>query len=297
MTPDPVLTPTQQQVVRSSIASGAIEGWRPTADDTDLLHHVAAGSITASDAVRRVLELHSSEMSHAHTEAVAKQHDWRTASWDDYLYAGTNVLVNRLNIRDSRQLARAEGILVAIRTVEVTSGTAGVSDEFDNTQLCAFHCQLAQDLYDWAGRYRSVPMGKQWSGFAPVDNIAACVERAVEVVAETDWTTVADNEFAEQAAIMYAWLNYAHPFRDLNGRTTRLFMNCVAARSHRVIDYDKVPRDVWIQRSAFTVPDQGQTRPQPEYMTPVFRACTRDFGADGRLDKLSIDRQRGWHGT
>ncbi|KAA0988326.1 cell filamentation protein Fic, partial [Pseudonocardia sp. EV170527-09] len=81
-----------------------------------------------------------------------------------------------------------------------------------------------------------------------------------------------DNDFADRAAIVYSWLNYAHPFRDLNGRVTRIFMDYVAAQADRVIDYSKVPGDVWIQRSAFTVPDQGQTRPAPEYMTPVFRA-------------------------
>ncbi len=269
-----MLTAAQRAAVRNSIASGAIEGWSPTADDTELLHHVAAGDITASDAVHGVLELHSSEMSHAITEVVAKQQDWRTASWDDYLCAGANVLVNRLNIRDRKQLAQAEGILVAIRTVESSTKGGAVPNDLDEAMLRALHRGLAQDLYDWAGHYRSVTIGKRWSQFAPVVAIATCLERAAQVVDETDWPTTTDNEFAEQAAIVYSWLNYAHPFRDLNGRTTRLFMNYVAAQAHRVIDYAQVPGDVWIQRSAFTVPDQGQTKPQPEYMIPVFRAVS-----------------------
>ncbi|MEZ0053770.1 cell filamentation protein [Mycobacterium sp. MAA66] len=271
---DLVLTAVQREAVRNSIASGAIEGWRPTTDDTELLHHVAAGTTTAADAINQVLEQHVPESDSVDVGPISGQQDWSTASWDDYLYPGTNVLVNRPNIRDSKQLAQVEGILIAIRTVEAATEIADVSDALDGARLCALHRRLAQDLYDWAGRYRSVPIGKQWSQFAPSEEIAACVERAAAIVTETDWPTTTDDEFAEQAAAVYSWLNYAHPFRDLNGRTTRLFMNHVAAQAHRVIDYSKVSGDVWIQRSAFTVPDQGQTHPQPEYMTPVFHAVS-----------------------
>lgn len=275
MSPDkPVLTAAQLEVVRSSVASGAIEGWRASTDDIELLYRVAAGTITATDAVHRVQELQALKIGHADAEITSVQRDWSTASWDDYIYPGTAVLVNRLNIRDSLQLEHVAGIVVAILTIEAVIDTPSVPDPLDGAQLRALHRQLAQDLYDWAGNYRSVPMGKQWSQFAPVETIATCLERAARVVAETDWPETTDNDFADRAAIVYSWLNYAHPFRDLNGRVTRIFMDYVAAQADRVIDYSKVPGDVWIQRSAFTVPDQGQTRPAPEYMTPVFRAVS-----------------------
>lgn len=275
MTPEkPVLASTQRAAVRNTIASGAIEGWRPTAADADLLRRIAAGAIAAIDAVRRVQELHAPQTGQPDAEVVSAQRDWCAASWRDYFYPGTTVLVNRLNLRESKKLAQAEGILIAIRTIEATTIASGNDDALDGAQLRALHHQLSQDLYVWAGHYRSVPIGKRWSQFAPVDDIAVCVERAASITADTDWLALTDDEFAEQAANVYSWLNYAHPFRDINGRAARLFMNHVAAQSHRIIDYSRIPGEVWIQRSAFTVPDQDQTHPQPGYMTPVFRAIS-----------------------
>ncbi|WP_131810060.1 Fic family protein [Mycolicibacterium mucogenicum] len=263
------------RVVNAAISSGEIEGWRPTREDAELLGQVARGNLAPVTAVDHLCSTFEAHFRLQSNDIGAIEFNWNMASWSDYVYAGTDVLVNRLNIRDGGQLGHLEGTLVAVRTIELLVGGASIPDGLDGSQLRGLHNHLAQDLYPWAGKYRSVPIGKKWSQFAPIDAIDACVARAAAIAAETDWPATSDDEFAEQAAAVYAWLNYAHPFRDLNGRTTRLFMDEVAAQANREFNYGKISSDIWIQRSAFTVPDREQTGPQSKFMIPVFAVIAR----------------------
>lgn len=120
---------------------------------------------------------------------------------------------------------------------------------YDGAHLQAMHHWLVQDVYDWAGQYREVGISKGVSNFAPVEAIEECVGRAAQIVAETDWPDLTDDaEFGNQCAKVFAGLTYAHPFREINGRTTRLFMDRVAAHSGRLLHYGNISRPAWIQR-------------------------------------------------
>jgi cell filamentation protein, protein adenylyltransferase len=85
-----------------------------------------------------------------------------------------------------------------------------------------------------------------------------------------DGTEPADAQFAEAAAEVYGGVNYAHPFRDGNGRAARAFMDAVARNAGRWLDYSAIPKDAWVQRSAFSIPDLDQDPPQNHWLTTVF---------------------------
>lgn len=202
-------------------------------------------------------------------------------SWNEYFYPGTDVLVNLLGIRDSAALAMAEGELISARQVQMdTSDYPAIAETFDREHLRGLHRWLAQDVYPWAGEYRHIGVRKGVSDFAAVEDIDRCVSHAAAIAADTDWADIVDEGFAEQSAKVFGWLNYAHPFRDVNGRATRAFMDALAAKSGRFLYYGAVPRAVWVQRCAMSMPDLDRENPYHEYLTPVFAAMARELAED-----------------
>jgi cell filamentation protein len=87
-------------------------------------------------------------------------------------------------------------------------------------------------------------------------------------------------QFAIAAAEVFAYVNHAHPFREGNGRTSKLFMQHVAELSPFRIDYSagasQVTAEVWNQASMMAGPDLGTYEPVPASLVPVFRALTVD---------------------
>jgi cell filamentation protein len=272
------LSAAQLLAVTNAVASGAIEGWQAGADDLVRLAEVVRGA-AGVDSILATLggaTAAADRSNQANSSAVSR---WR---WADYIYPDTAVLVNLLGIRDVAGLKSAEGLLVSARAVEISIGATGfdTSSTPDDTFLRNAHQWLAQDLYPWAGSYRNVPIGKGRTSFAPVQAIADCVAKAVDVVANTEWPALDDQEFSQRSAQVFAWLNYAHPFRDLNGRVTRVFLDAVAGLAGRVLDYRAVDPEVWLQRSAFTTPDEDQDQPQHQWMVPVLAAICRGHATD-----------------
>lgn len=75
-----------------------------------------------------------------------------------YCYPGTNVLKNKLNIRDLDILCNAERDYSAVRQAELD--LKGVTGDFSIKHLCSIHNQLFQDIYTWAGKIRTVDISK-----------------------------------------------------------------------------------------------------------------------------------------
>lgn len=117
-----------------------------------------------------------------------------------------------------------------------------------------------QDLYSFAGIYRDVPIAKG-THFAPPTNIDECLSKATDIIRSVSWSELDTADFADEAAKVFAWVNFAHPFREGNGRASRAFMDAVAANAHRWLDYSCVDPAVWNQRCAFSMPDLDDTSP------------------------------------
>src|SRR5690242_3777605 len=85
---------------------------------------------------------------------------------DDYCYAGTTVLKNKLDLRDPDELASFEAEMSDARADEETP-----AGELDFRHFKAIHHHLFQDVYDWAGKTRNVRMSKGGNPFAFPENI------------------------------------------------------------------------------------------------------------------------------
>jgi cell filamentation protein len=85
---------------------------------------------------------------------------------DPYLIPGGSCLANKLGITDADELSEVEARIVSIRGVELARET--LPGEYNLAHLQAFHQALFGDMYEWAGRTRTVNISKENSLFCAV---------------------------------------------------------------------------------------------------------------------------------
>ncbi|PPF91316.1 cell filamentation protein Fic [Clavibacter michiganensis] len=222
--------------------------------------------------------------------------------WAGYFYPETydstamsGTLINRLGERNAQTLAAKEYVRTSQRQRELMSGQVVVPRTFDAAHVRAIHRHLFQDVYDWAGEYRTVPIFKGTPvGFADVnsgavDRYLADVHR---LVGATRWEGLGRDEFAERAATVFAYLNQAHPFREGNGRTSKVFMEHVAELSPFALEYDRASPEQWNEASKWSGPDRFGYEPHPAELLPVFRTITVARAGSGAAVPDAASRAR-----
>jgi cell filamentation protein len=137
---------------------------------------------------------------------------------DPYCYPGTAVLKNRANIRDQDELDAFEHEAMLQRAEEpYPAGRLSVS------HFKAIHRHLFQDVYAWAGRFRTVRISKGGSMFCYPEHIGAEMHRLFYQLKQDHYLTgLGREEFARKGAHFLAEVNAIHPFREGNGRLPRL---------------------------------------------------------------------------
>ena len=174
-------------------------------------------------------------------------------------YSGTSVLVNKLRLRDQAELSGVEDRLVAnrLRSLKVPAG-----DLEQPGSVSKIHAHLFQDVYAWAGQHRHVQVFKGQQ-FLPAELVSTALDDAFarfrEALPERDRIAIAGiagtdprlagAALAERLARTVGDVNYIHPFREGNGRTTRAFIGEVAASAGLRFDSARLDRAQWIQAS------------------------------------------------
>lgn len=196
-------------------------------------------------------------------------------TWESYLYPGTNTLRNRFDERDASVLHAKEYHRASLREYQLRIGAVELPHTYDAEHLRNIHRHLFQDVYDWAGEYRTVNMMKPGAARGFADAGSGEVDRylsdAARIVQRVDWPSLNRDDFGAAIADVYAHVNQAHPFREGNGRSTKLYLEHVAERSPFQLEYDKVPRDVWNRAAELSRPDLGSYKVVPASVVPVFR--------------------------
>lgn len=202
-------------------------------------------------------------------------------SWESYFYpetydpaTGQGTLRNLFGERDPLILRTMEYVLTSKRGAELLSGKiARIPHSFDAEHLRAIHRYLFQDVFEWAGQYRSVNMSKNMSSFADVHSgeVNRYLDDVHRLVNQTSWAELNLDDFARASAEVFAYLNQAHPFREGNGRTSKIFMEHVAEQSQFTFDFTRVSPHAWNQASMLSGPDIGTYEPVPDSLIPIFR--------------------------
>lgn len=143
---------------------------------------------------------------------------------DPYCYPDTTVLKNIPDIRDHTALTEFEAVSTAQRADEpLPDGRLSVR----HYQAIQHH--LFQDVYAWAGRFRTVRLGKDGSAFCYPEHIAREMQRLfADLKRQRYLKGLSPDAFAAAAAHFLASLNAIHPFREGNGRTQASFLTLLA---------------------------------------------------------------------
>jgi cell filamentation protein len=161
---------------------------------------------------------------------------------DPYCYPGTSVLRNIPGFRDQPTLDTFEIDITAQRAEELLPrGRLGVR------HYQAIHRHLFQDVYAWAGRFRTVRMAKGESVFCYPENIAREMKRAFTELRAADFLReLSAQGFAIGAAHFLADLNAIHPFREGNGRTQLIFLAAVAEHAGHALHPTRLDREAYL---------------------------------------------------
>ena len=147
-------------------------------------------------------------------------------------------LENKLGITDSAELARIEEKLSKTKARALFEN--GLLDQFPVGTfegLAKIHQYLFSDLYDFAGQVRTVNIAKGNFRFAPVMYLQAALENISAMPQSTF------DEIIEK----YVEMNIAHPFREGNGRSTRIWLDAILKKElGMVVDWSKVDKEDYL---------------------------------------------------
>ena len=165
-----------------------------------------------------------------------------------YCYPGTDVLVNKLEIRNRDDLFNAERDITGLRLLQMKEKP--VRGKFDFNRLLRIHKRLFDDLYPWAGKIRTVNISKG-NQFCLCQNIMQqMTELMNELLNENCLADYKDKKhFSERLAYYLSEINAIHPFREGNGRTQREFIRELAWHDGWLLDLSDVTQDEMIEAS------------------------------------------------
>jgi cell filamentation protein len=170
---------------------------------------------------------------------------------------------NRLGATTHDELERLESRYVFARYTEIATGH-GPRGGFDTAHLKAIHHHLFQDVFEWAGHTRdekvnlsdgtvaTEPLLRKVDGqpFMAGPLIVKTLDQITAGLRDANYLRGLERkEFAYRAADAMAEINAAHPFREGNGRTQRVFMEELAKQAGHDLDFAVISRERMIQAS------------------------------------------------
>ena len=148
------------------------------------------------------------------------------------------MLENKLGITTSPELAKEEERISKKKAVEMYD--SGMLDKLDAGKFSALreiHKYLFDEIYDFAGEIREVNIAKGNFRFAPLMYLEAALENIDKMPQNTF------DEIVEK----YVEMNIAHPFREGNGRSTRIWLDCIFKKElGKVVDWSLVDKEDYL---------------------------------------------------
>ena len=148
------------------------------------------------------------------------------------------MIENKLGITSASELAEAEERISKKKAIELFE--SGMLDRIEAgkfSSLKAIHKHLFEDIYDFAGEMRAVNISKGNFRFAPLMYLEAALVNIDKMPQSTF------DEIIEK----YVEMNIAHPFCEGNGRSTRIWLDCILKKEiGRVVDWSKVDKEDYL---------------------------------------------------
>ncbi len=147
-------------------------------------------------------------------------------------------LENKLGITDAVELARGEERISKAKAHHLfASGRLDTLQAGTFQALAEIHRNLFDEIYDFAGKIRTVNIAKGSFRFAPVMYLAAALQHIENMPQST----------FEEIIEKYVEMNIAHPFREGNGRSTRIWLDLILKQElHKVVDWSCVDKNDYL---------------------------------------------------
>ena len=148
------------------------------------------------------------------------------------------VLKNKLDISDSLELAKIEEKLSKKKAIQLfESGYLDSLDAGTFASLAKIHQFLFEEIYDFAGQVRDVNIAKGNFRFAPVIYLQAALENIDKMPQKS----------FDEIIAKYVEMNVAHPFREGNGRSARIWLDLMLKKElNLVVDWSKVNKEDYL---------------------------------------------------
>ena len=148
------------------------------------------------------------------------------------------ILKNKLNITNQIELAKMEERLSKQKAKQLfDSGDISKVEVGKFAGLCFIHSYLFEDIYDFAGKTRDVNISKGDFRFAPVMYLKHSLEH-IDAMPQSSFDEIVQK---------YVEMNIAHPFREGNGRATRIWLDLILKKElKQVVDWNKIDKDDYL---------------------------------------------------
>lgn len=148
------------------------------------------------------------------------------------------LLENKLGITDEAALAREEERISKTKAVELFETRLLDTFEVGTFRgLSAIHKHLFGDIYDFAGQMRTVNIAKGGFRFVPAMYLAAALEQ-IERMPQATY---------DEIIAKYVEMNVAHPFREGNGRSTRIWLDAILRKELKlVVDWSTINKEDYL---------------------------------------------------
>lgn len=185
---------------------------------------------------------------------------------DHYVYPDTGTLINKAELRDQDALDAFEADASAVRMLELID--APVLGDFDLAHLQAIHRHIFQDVFAWAGELRDVDISRDGSHFGNWALIGPYLDSQLAKLTQENYLRgLAPEDFILRLAWYMSEINAAHPFREGNGRTQRVFCAQLAEQAGYFIDFDTLNQDEMyaVMKASFN----GNTKPLADLLDRI----------------------------
>lgn len=171
-----------------------------------------------------------------------------------YCYENSNTLINKLEIKDQLTLQKYEARITAAKLLALRQ--KGITGNFDKNHFVSIHKYVFEDIYPFAGKFRTENIAKGYFRFAEWEYIEEELDKLLlKLKNENYLNEKSEEELAKALAYYMSELNVLHPFREGNGRTIREFIRQLALKNGYTLNLKKVEPQKMLNASIKSIID------------------------------------------
>lgn len=214
---------------------------------------------------------------------------------DPYVYPNSHILKNKLGIKDKDELIQVESQIIIAKLIDIDPLAQRV-DFFDVSGIREIHRHLFEDIYEWAGEFRTINIFKEERvlnglsvDYSTHNRIQADLKAVLAKASACEWTYGNKRLVSDFAGLM-ARLWRVHPYREGNTRCVSLYMKLFADAQGLEFDDRLLSQNAGYLRNALVLASIGEYS-EPEHIERIIGDALQPEGRHAELEQ-SGDTER-----